>query len=138
MRGDFVVDFRRAVAIIMAILLIVAEAWAVPGESGYCYYKYRVEPITHHVVSSQLRCTSDAPTEEPPPPDFRCPPYQRGDMNCDCVVNENDIEGFVLALIDPPQYRLRYPTCYLEHADTNGDGRVDNGDIDSFVAMVRM
>ncbi len=55
------------------------------------------------------------------------------DMNCDGLVDNGDIDAFVLALTDPAGYVATYPDCSIENGDTNGDGSTDNGDIDSFV-----
>ncbi len=60
----------------------------------------------------------------------------RGDMNCDCVVDMEDIAGFVLALVGQSEYSARYPHCNWLNADINGDGRVDLGDINDFVALL--
>ncbi len=60
----------------------------------------------------------------------------RGDLNCDGLVNNGDIDAFVLALTDPSGYAAAYPTCNISMADTNCDGLVNNGDIEGFVAGV--
>jgi trimeric autotransporter adhesin len=62
----------------------------------------------------------------------------RGDTNCDRVVNNFDVDPFVLAIIDPQAYALEYPDCELLNADINCDGSVDNFDIDPFVLCVIM
>lgn len=62
----------------------------------------------------------------------RCP---RGDMNCDGLVNNFDIDPFVLALIDPVGYEAAFPEC-THSGDVNNDSRFDNFDIDPFVAMI--
>jgi hypothetical protein len=57
-----------------------------------------------------------------------------GDANCDGLVNNGDIDAFVMALTDLPNYLTTYgctPNC-----DTNHDTFVNNGDIDSFVVAV--
>jgi len=59
-----------------------------------------------------------------------------GDLNCDGVVNNFDIDPFVLALTDPAGYALRFPNCNRMLADINGDGVVDNFDIDPFVKLL--
>jgi hypothetical protein len=59
-----------------------------------------------------------------------------GDVNCDGVVNNGDIDAFVLALTAPATYATQYPSCNVVNGDTNGDGLVNNGDIDAFVAML--
>ncbi len=55
------------------------------------------------------------------------------DANCDGLVDNGDIDAFVLALIDPAAYATTYPGCPISNADVNGDGTTDNGDIDAFV-----
>jgi hypothetical protein len=59
-----------------------------------------------------------------------------GDVNCDGLVNNGDIDGFVLALTNSAQYLIAYPNCAIGLADANGDGLVNNGDIDAFVALL--
>ncbi|MBK8915682.1 MAG: S8 family serine peptidase [Phycisphaerales bacterium] len=61
-------------------------------------------------------------------------PY--GDLNCDGVVNNFDIDPFVLALLDQPGYESAFPDCHHRHADVNQSGAVDNFDIDPFVAAL--
>jgi outer membrane protein assembly factor BamB len=55
------------------------------------------------------------------------------DMNCDARIDFDDIDAFVLALIDEAAYNVAYPDCDAEHADVNRDGRRDFDDIDAFV-----
>lgn len=57
----------------------------------------------------------------------------RGDMNCDNVVDNFDIDAFVLALTSPNAYANDYPGCSILHGDVNNDGTLDNFDIDPFV-----
>ncbi|MBL8879878.1 MAG: hypothetical protein JNG88_12230 [Phycisphaerales bacterium] len=59
-----------------------------------------------------------------------------GDMNCDGVVNNFDIDPFVLSLTDPQGYQAAFPACDLQNADINGDGVVNNFDIDPFVSLL--
>jgi len=59
-----------------------------------------------------------------------------GDLNCDGVVNNFDIDPFVLALTDPAGYAQKFPNCDRMLADINGDGVVDNFDIDPFVKLL--
>lgn len=63
-------------------------------------------------------------------------PSNRGDMNCDGVVNNFDIDPFVLALTNPDAYAASFPTCEFHNADINGDGTVNNFDIDPFVMLL--
>lgn len=60
----------------------------------------------------------------------------RGDLNCDGVVNNFDINPFVLALVDADEYSIAFPDCDRDNADINEDGEVNNFDIDGFVACV--
>lgn len=59
-----------------------------------------------------------------------------GDMNCDGVINNFDMDGFILALTDPDRYAEVFPNCDFFSADINGDGRVNNYDIDAFVEVL--
>ncbi len=59
-----------------------------------------------------------------------------GDMNCDGAVDFFDIDGFVLAVTDPPGYAAAYPDCDIMLADINEDGAVDFFDISAFMACV--
>ncbi len=59
-----------------------------------------------------------------------------GDVNCDGLVNAHDIDPFVLALVDPEEYKIAYPGCLLTSADCNGDGLVNTFDIDPFVRLL--
>ncbi|MBK8913754.1 MAG: PQQ-binding-like beta-propeller repeat protein [Phycisphaerales bacterium] len=58
---------------------------------------------------------------------------QAGDLNCDGLVNNFDIDAFVLAIIDPSAHAGAYPGCSILGADLDGDGTVNNFDIDPFV-----
>ena len=62
--------------------------------------------------------------------------FELGDLNCDGVIDFFDIDGFVLAVTDPPGYAAAYPECDLVLADMNGDGAVSFFDIDGFVALL--
>ena len=63
-------------------------------------------------------------------------PWRFGDMNCDGVVNNFDIDAFVLALTNPVLYQTMYPDCDIMNGDMNGDGVLNNFDIDPFVAAL--
>jgi len=69
-----------------------------------------------------------------PNPELRY--YALGDLNCDGVINNFDIDPFVLALTDPAGYAQKFPNCNRLLADVNGDGVVDNFDIDPFVKLL--
>jgi 6-phosphogluconolactonase (cycloisomerase 2 family) len=64
------------------------------------------------------------------------PGYAKGDMNCDCRVDLNDVDPFVLALLDPAAYALAVPYCSVENADMNGDTFEDGLDIAGFAHSV--
>lgn len=59
-----------------------------------------------------------------------------GDANCDRLINNFDIDPFVLALSNPEQYAIQFPDCNIQFMDINGDGFVNNFDIDPFVALI--
>ncbi|MBL8879276.1 MAG: hypothetical protein JNG88_09170 [Phycisphaerales bacterium] len=60
----------------------------------------------------------------------------RGDLNCDGLVNAYDIDGFVLAITDPIAYSALFRECNINNADGNGDGWINSFDIDPFVACL--
>ena len=70
------------------------------------------------------------------PDECESPTYDVGDINCDGLVNNGDIDPFVLAITNAPLYEATYPDCDINLADINGDGLVNNGDIDPFVALI--
>ncbi len=57
------------------------------------------------------------------------PPSLRGDMNCDCVTNLNDLPLFIEAMLDP----VGPIGCYPSRADMNGDGSGNGEDIQPFI-----
>jgi hypothetical protein len=60
-----------------------------------------------------------------------------GDLNCDGVVNFDDVDPFVQALTDPAAYQAAYPGCEILNADCSHDGQVNFDDINPFVALLR-
>ncbi|TWT45487.1 hypothetical protein RAS1_19120 [Phycisphaerae bacterium RAS1] len=60
----------------------------------------------------------------------------RGDMNCDGSVNVLDINGFVLALMDPAGYVEQFRDCIIENGDANDDGQVNILDINAFIQLI--
>jgi hypothetical protein len=60
----------------------------------------------------------------------------RGDLNCDGVVDFDDINPFVLALTEPAAYESAYPDCDWMNGDCDADGTVDFDDINAFVALL--
>ncbi len=62
--------------------------------------------------------------------------WDLGDMNCDGLINNGDIDPFVLSITQPGQYPVDYPDCDIMNGDMNDDGFVNNGDIDPFVTLL--
>lgn len=67
-----------------------------------------------------------------------CDPHQclTGDANADGLVNNFDIDAFVLAIVNPVSYMSLYGTDAYMCNDANRDGLVNNFDIDAFVACI--
>ncbi len=63
-------------------------------------------------------------------------PYDVGDVNCDGAVDFDDIDPFVLALIDHVLFEMEYSDCSWLKGDCDNDGDVDFDDIDLFVALL--
>jgi hypothetical protein len=59
-----------------------------------------------------------------------------GDLDCNGDFTFADINAFLLALRGEAEYNARYGYCRWRNADCNEDGRVDEGDIDAFVALL--
>ena len=62
--------------------------------------------------------------------------YVYGDLNCDRRIDVFDIDPFILAVWDPAAYAVAYPECSRELLDCNGDGYVNDSDIDVFVELL--
>ncbi len=60
----------------------------------------------------------------------------RGDLNCDGLVNFDDIDPFVTALANPTGYAEQYPTCRIEYGDVDCDTNVNFDDIEGFVGCL--
>lgn len=54
------------------------------------------------------------------------------DPGCDGALGFEDIEAFILALLDRESFAVNYPHCYLFSADRNGDGKLDGLDVQVF------
>ncbi|MBL8877501.1 MAG: hypothetical protein JNG88_00150 [Phycisphaerales bacterium] len=59
-----------------------------------------------------------------------------GDLDCDGLINNFDIDPFVLGLTDPAAYAAAYPACDATNGDVNRDGVLNNFDIDPFVLCI--
>jgi hypothetical protein len=62
--------------------------------------------------------------------------FLTADMNCDGLINFDDIDPFVLALSSQAGYEAEYPDCNYSSADCNRDGSVNFDDIDAFVELL--
>jgi hypothetical protein len=62
--------------------------------------------------------------------------HDPGDLNCDWEVSPDDIDPFILALLDPEGYATAWPSCDINLADMNNDQVVDGADIEAFTAAV--
>ena len=82
-------------------------------------------PNTHSIGDTNLSFTLS-----PYPP----PPPTLGDMNCDSVVNVEDVEPMVMALIDPGLY-AEFHGC-IQNGDINADEQVDGKDLQGFVDLL--
>lgn len=60
----------------------------------------------------------------------------RCDLNCDGVIDGRDVQIFGLALLNPSQYPIQFPTCLIATADTNNNGAIDPADIPGFVTSI--
>ncbi|HKQ48133.1 MAG TPA: hypothetical protein VJZ71_08705 [Phycisphaerae bacterium] len=56
----------------------------------------------------------------------------RGDMDCNGLLEIEDVEPFVLALINAPAYMAAYATCDIRRADMNCDRKEDGLDVQGF------
>jgi len=60
----------------------------------------------------------------------------RGDLNCDDLINLDDVAPFVTALLDPTAYAAQFPGCNILRADMNADGSTNGLDIPGFTAAI--
>jgi len=60
----------------------------------------------------------------------------KGDMNCDGVIDTEDVEPFVMALVDPAAYQAAYPACQILRGDMDSNGGVDGADIAGFLEVL--
>ncbi|MBU0639752.1 MAG: hypothetical protein KKB50_12870 [Planctomycetes bacterium] len=65
--------------------------------------------------------------------------FEKGDLNCDGLLNGFDIDPFVMVMQDQEpydEYYTQYPDCNHMLADINGDGDINGFDIDPFVELM--
>jgi hypothetical protein len=58
-------------------------------------------------------------------------------LDCDGDVDFDDIDAFVLGLLNPVAYEDRFGVPATFKGDIDGDGGLDFDDIDEFVALLR-
>ncbi len=58
------------------------------------------------------------------------------DLDCNGIVDFDDINPFILALADPAAYSAQYPRCHLLNGDCDGNGYVDFDDINPFIVLL--
>lgn len=106
-----------------------------PGGPQNAYVEFPAQSGQSYLI----RISSSGGAAGPGQMDIRCTGAcvnRPADMNCDCRVNNFDIDPFLLAILDPIAYQQAYPNCPLQNGDANGDGRVNNFDIDPFAVCI--
>lgn len=68
--------------------------------------------------------------------DYTLTIQRAADMNCDNIINGQDIPAFVTALLDAPAYDAQYPDCERLNGDINFDDVVSSADIAPFANCV--
>ena len=111
----------------------VAATWLTAAQWGYTTLT-QMQPSTTYTLAVKARNVEGVETALGPGASLATvAPYVTGDMNCDGVVDFDDISPFVTALVGQAAYKARYPTCRWLNADCNHDGLVDFDDINPFV-----
>lgn len=90
-------------------------------------------------IELRVRLLGSCPGANPPTSPLLCDlhvGHGLGDLNCDGVVNNFDIDPFVLAISDPEAYANEFPDCDIRFADIDNNGLVNNFDISPFVALL--
>ncbi|MBK8267226.1 MAG: hypothetical protein IPK83_02520 [Planctomycetes bacterium] len=62
--------------------------------------------------------------------------FMLGDMNCDNVLNINDVAAFAIAALDPANYAIQYPGCDITRGDFDNDTFVTGADIQQFTDLL--
>jgi len=103
-----------------------AYSWTVPG---MCTTKARLRVVVRDADGNTGFDSSTADIRIIGQP---CP----GDMNCDGLVDGNDVGPMVLALIDPAGYAAAFPGCSIANGDLNGSTQTDGDDIQPFTTLL--
>ncbi|HRW53784.1 MAG TPA: hypothetical protein P5081_12940 [Phycisphaerae bacterium] len=115
------------------IFKIVENSDVIDGESGLVIFRresvsgdrFAFRRLTNSGIVVHVADIGEVTTTNP-----------LGDMNCDGVVDLNDIAPFTLALADPAAYASAFPNCDINNGDMSQDGLVDSQDIAGFIAAV--
>ena len=67
---------------------------------------------------------------------FDAPFGRPGDLNCDGLVNLNDVAPWAEAALNPTAYVAAFPNCDITLADLNADGRIDGRDVRGLVSAI--
>ncbi len=97
------------------------EGTLIPGD-------YRI----HAFISVNVQAGQSASTSY----DYVLQIHRAADMNCDNLINGQDIAAFVTALLDAPAYETQYASCELLNGDVNFDDAVTAADIAPFAQCV--
>ncbi len=124
-----------ATALTYQIVTPPTRTTVVPGPTGG-WRLLRPQPGASGTDRLTFRVTSGAGTSNTATVELVYDVALPGDLNCDGVVNFDDIDPFVIALTGQAGYEAAYPDCRWLNADCNGDGLVNFDDIDAFVALV--
>ncbi|HPF37806.1 MAG TPA: metallophosphoesterase [Phycisphaerae bacterium] len=65
-----------------------------------------------------------------------CPVHFDADMNCDGVVDLQDVSLFSRALVDPASYAFHELSCPIQRADVNRNGAIDGNDTPGFIELL--
>lgn len=142
---ELAVDFKRQNNSVTAIRVEVVSAPPPPTQSQPTAQPTVVAPTATSTAVGQTPLPTSTPagtvaptatvtptaTATPKPPE-----YGLGDLNCDGITNHDDVDPFVLALVNAEDYANQYPNCDRDLADCNKDGNVDFFDIDAFNALL--
>lgn len=123
--------------------VVLAEGFfSAPSVAGI--YSFQIETA----VANTLEAVNAPPNASPVSPAatvFEAPFFSfevdpsivlLGDLNCDGAVDQQDIEPFVLAVIDTASYASTYPNCDASRANINGDAANDGLDVGGFVTCL--
>lgn len=103
------------------------------GQIQYTWADHPAGPWSEPIVVNDKPTSADAwPAITAGAPICACDP----DMNCDGVVDGQDLEPFLLAMDDPAAYQAAYPDCAISQADADCDGDVDTADLDRLFCLI--